>query len=115
MNFPTLPGVFTASLTPLDSNLEPDLEALIDHLPSKIASGELAITKYVNLAKKHNILPSTFANAYVNNKPFVTSNIIGATLKKHLEENFKSVDITLTEEMQQDIEDIHVSDPNPCV
>ena len=39
MNFPTLPGVFTASLTPLDSNLEPDLEALIDHAMSLIKEG----------------------------------------------------------------------------
>ena len=39
MNFPTLPGVFTASLTPLDSNLEPDLEALIDHAMSLMEEG----------------------------------------------------------------------------
>ena len=39
MNFPTLPGVFTASLTPLDSNLEPDLEALIDHSMSLMEEG----------------------------------------------------------------------------
>ena len=38
--------------------------------------GEIAIEKYTNLAKKHNIAPSTFANAFVNNRPFVTSNII---------------------------------------
>ena len=38
---------------------------------------------------------------------------IKSDLKKHLEENFKSVDITLTEEMLQDIEDIHLSNPNP--
>ena len=39
MDFPTLPGVFTASLTPLDSNLEPDLEALIDHAMSLMEEG----------------------------------------------------------------------------
>ncbi len=77
--------------------------------------GELAIAKYVNLAKKYNIAPSTFANSFIINRPFVTSNIIGSTSVKHLEENIKSVDITLTEEMLKDIEDIHLSDPNPCV
>jgi aryl-alcohol dehydrogenase-like predicted oxidoreductase len=77
--------------------------------------GELAIVTYADLAKKYNIALSTFANAFVINRPFVTSNIIGATSKKHLEENFKSVDITLTEEMLQDIEDVHLSNPNPCV
>ena len=32
-----------------------------------------------SMSKKHNFAPSTFANAYVNDRPFVTSNIIGAT------------------------------------
>ena len=77
--------------------------------------GELAIIKYVDLAKKYNIAPSTFANAFVINRPFVTSNIIGATSIKHLEENINSIDITLTEGMLKEIEDIHLSDPNPCV
>jgi aryl-alcohol dehydrogenase-like predicted oxidoreductase len=73
---------------------------------------ELAIVKYADLAKKYNIALSTLANAFAINRPFVTSNIIGATSKKHLEEKFNSIDVTLTEEM---LEDIHLSDPNPCV
>ncbi len=76
---------------------------------------ESAIIKYVNLAKKYNIAPSTFANAFVVNRPYVTSNIISATSINHLEENINSIDIILTEEMLEEIEDIHLSDPNPCV
>ncbi|MDC0226619.1 aldo/keto reductase [Alphaproteobacteria bacterium] len=77
--------------------------------------GELAISKYVNLAKKYNIAPSTFANAFVNDRPFVTSNIIGATTINQLKENIDSINIKLTKEMLKEIEDIHLSDPNPCV
>jgi len=77
--------------------------------------GEVAISKYVELAKKYNIIPSTFANAYVNNRPFVTSNIIGATNMDQLKENIDSIDITLSKEILAEIEDIHLSDPNPCV
>ena len=77
--------------------------------------GEAAISKYVNLAKKYNIAPSTFANAYVNNRPFVTSNIIGATSMKQLKENIDSIDFSLSEEMLNEIDDIHLTDPNPCV
>ena len=77
--------------------------------------GEMAIAKYVDLAKKYNIAPSTFANAYVNDRPFVTSNIIGATTIEQLKENIDSVDITLSNEILHEIEDIHLSDPNPCV
>ena len=77
--------------------------------------GEKAIAKYVDLAKKYNIAPSTFANAYVNDRPFVTSNIIGATTIEQLRENIDSVDITLSNEILHEIEDIHLSYPNPCV
>ena len=77
--------------------------------------GEIAISKYVELAKNYNIAPSTFANAYVNNRPFVTSNIIGATSMDQLKENIDSIDITLSKDILAEIEDIHLSDPNPCV
>ena len=77
--------------------------------------GEIAMEKYVKLAKKHNIAPSTFANAFVNDRPFVTSNIIGATTMNQLKENIDSIDITLSKETLEEIENIHLSDPNPCV
>ena len=73
------------------------------------------IKKSIDLAKKYNIAPSTFANAYVNDRPFVTSNIIGATTIEQLRENIDSIDITLSNEILHEIEDIHLSDPNPCV
>jgi len=77
--------------------------------------GEVAIEKYVNLAKKYNIKPSTFANAFVNDRPFVTSNIIGATSMEQLKENIDSIDISLSDEVLDEIQDVHLSDPNPCV
>ena len=77
--------------------------------------GEIAIEKYVKLAKKYNIPPPTFANAFVNDRPFVTSNIIGATTMGQLKENINSIDITLSKEILEEIENIHLSDPNPCV
>ena len=77
--------------------------------------GENAIEKYVNLANKYGIAPSTFANAFVNDRPFVTSNIIGATTMNQLKENIDSIDITLSKEILKEIEEIHLSDPNPCV
>ena len=77
--------------------------------------GENAIEKYVNLANKHGIAPSTFANAFVNDRPFVTSNIIGATTMEQLKENIDSIDVTLSNDILKEIEDIHLYDPNPCV
>ena len=78
--------------------------------------GEIAIESYFKLAKKYGIAPSTFANAFVNDRPFVTSNIIGATNMEQLKENIDSInDITLSKEILDEIENIHLSDPNPCV
>ena len=77
--------------------------------------GEIAIEKYVNLAMKHNIAPATFANAFVNDRSFVTSNIIGATNMKQLKEDIDSIELTLNKEILEEIENIHLSDPNPCV
>ena len=75
--------------------------------------GEIAIASYFKLSKKYGIAPSTFANAFVNARPFVTSNIIGATTMQQLKENIDSIDITLPKEALDDIEDIHLSDPKP--
>ena len=77
--------------------------------------GEIAIEKYYNLSKKYNIAPSTFANSFVNDRPFVTSNIIGATSIEQLKENIDSIDIKLSNEMKEEIENIHLEDPSPCV
>ena len=77
--------------------------------------GERAIEKYVNLSKKYGIAPPTFANAFVNGRPFVTSNIIGATSMKQLKENIDSINVSLSEEILKEIQNIHMYDPNPCV
>jgi aryl-alcohol dehydrogenase-like predicted oxidoreductase len=77
--------------------------------------GEKAIDKYVGLANKYGIAPSTFANSFVNDRPFVTSNIIGATSMGQLKENIDSIDVTLDDNILKEIEDVHLTNPNPCV
>ena len=77
--------------------------------------GEVAIDKYVNLSKKYGIAPATFANAFVNDRPFVTSNIIGATTMDQLKENIDSIDIEINDDILKEIENIHLTYPNPCV
>ena len=83
--------------------------------PKKFSRGEVAIQKYINLANKYNIKPTSFANAFVNDRPYVTSSITGATSINQLKENIDSIDITLTKDMIHEINEIHSSDPNPGV
>jgi len=77
--------------------------------------GEIAIKKYIKIAKKYNIPSATFANAFVLSRPFVTSCIIGSTSLKQLKQNIDCVNVKLTKKILEDIEDIHLSDSNPCV
>ena len=77
--------------------------------------GDRAIKAYFNLSKKFGISPSKLALAFVNDRPFVTSNIIGATTIQQLEENIDSINVHLSDEIKKEIENIHSLDPNPCV
>jgi len=45
----------------------------------------------------------------------VSAICLGSMTLKHLEENISCIDIKLTDEMLKEIEEIHLSDPNPCV
>jgi aryl-alcohol dehydrogenase-like predicted oxidoreductase len=51
------------------------------------------------LARQHGIDPAQMALAYVNSRPFVTSNIIGATNLDQLEQNIDSLNVTLPAEV----------------
>ena len=57
--------------------------------------------------------PTHLAHSFVNSRPFVTSNIIGATTMEQLKENIESVNINLTQEILEKINLIHNNHPNP--
>ena len=72
-----------------------------------------AYDEYYKLAKDYNMSMVQLAQAFVNSRPFVTSNIIGATTMDQLKENVESVEIKLTEEVIEKINLIHNDNPNP--
>ena len=73
-----------------------------------------ATQKYAELAKKYNLTPTQLALSFVNQQPFVTSNIIGATNLTQLKENINSININLNQEVLDEIETIHQHQPNPA-
>jgi aryl-alcohol dehydrogenase-like predicted oxidoreductase len=75
---------------------------------------ERATSEYVALARRHGLDPAQMALAWVTSRPFVTSNIIGATTPEQLETNLASVDLTLSDEVIAEIEAIHTRQPNPA-
>ena len=95
-----------------DTHLE-----VIDELKLKHSdtSSEEIVKKYVEVALKYGLQPSILANSFVLSRPFVASALIGATTISHLQENLKSIDTKLGSEIIDEINNIHLSDPNPCV
>ena len=73
-----------------------------------------AYDEYYKLAKEYNITMVQLAQAFVNSRPFVTSNIIGATTIEQLKENIESISIEFTDEMMGKINLIHNNNPNPA-
>jgi len=78
------------------------------------AMGEKATAAYVALAREHGLVPEHMALAFVNRQPFVASTLIGATTMEQLETNLASSDITLSDEVMQAIEQVHLRYSNPC-
>jgi aryl-alcohol dehydrogenase-like predicted oxidoreductase len=72
-----------------------------------------AYDKYFKLAKEFNLTMVQLAQSFVNSRPFVTSNIIGATTMDQLKENVESINIEFTDEMMERVNEIHNDNPNP--
>ncbi len=75
---------------------------------------ERAIQQYVALSKEFGLTPTQLALGFVNTRPFVTANIIGATTLSQLKENIDTVDVVIAEELEEKIKLIHSQCKNPA-
>ena len=73
-----------------------------------------AIDGYLDLAQKYGLDASQLANQFVTTRDFVTSNIIGATTMEQLKLAVTSVDVAWSEELEKDVNAIHLRAPNIC-
>jgi len=73
-----------------------------------------AVREYLKIAEKHGMTLSELSLAFINQLPFVTSNIIGATKMDQLKENIGSINVDLSEEVLLEIEAVHAAIPNPA-
>ncbi len=72
-----------------------------------------AADAYVAIAEKHNLDPSQMAITFCNQRPFVTSSIIGATSLEQLAVNIGASDVTLSDEALEDILEAYRQYPMP--
>jgi aryl-alcohol dehydrogenase-like predicted oxidoreductase len=78
------------------------------------AGVEAAIDAYLALARDVGADPAQLAIAYVTSRPFVTSNIIGATSMAQLKTDLDSVKVIITPEIERRIDEIHQLHSNPA-
>ncbi len=76
--------------------------------------GVAATRGYVDIAHEAGLDPAQMALAYVNSRPFVTSNLIGATRMDQLRSNIASAALTLSSDVLEAIEAVHCRQPNPA-
>lgn len=107
--FGMLSGKYLAGAQPADARLT--LYPHYDRYSSPQA--QKATHDYVTLARASGLDPAQMALAYVTSRPFVTSNIIGATTTTQLQTNLASIELTLGTETLDQIEAIHRRHPNP--
>lgn len=67
---------------------------------------DAAVERYIALANEHDLDVCQMALAFVNQQPFVTSNLIGATSMEQLKTNIDSIDVSLSDEVLAGIEAI---------
>ena len=75
---------------------------------------ENAVRKYHKIAQDNGMTLSELSLAFINQLPFVTSNIIGATKMDQLKENIGSINIYLSDAVLKAIEAVHQANPNPA-
>ncbi len=73
-----------------------------------------ATKEYLKLAEDNGLSLAQMALAFVNQRPFVVSNIIGATSVEQLRENIDSINVELSDELLNKINAIHAAIPNPA-
>ena len=76
--------------------------------------GFAAVERYAQIADEAGLSLTALALAFVNDRPFVASNIIGATSLEQLAENIASAEVTLSPDVLDAIDAVHAEISNPC-
>lgn len=69
---------------------------------------------YQEVANKNGLSLTELALAFIEQQPFVTSTIIGATTVQQLKENIDTIKVSLSEEILKEIDAVHAIIPDPA-
>lgn len=109
LGFGVLSGKYLKGLSPDNARL-----TLFPHYDRYSNDNAVKATElYCALAKGNGLTPAQLALAFINSRPFVSANIIGATTIDQLKENIDSIHIELDEDVLHQVERIHAQYPLP--
>ena len=77
-------------------------------------NADAAIEEYARIADEAGLDLAQMSLAWINQRPHVASNLIGATTMAQLKANIDSVDLELPGEVRKAIDTVHHRFPNPC-
>ena len=110
LGFGALTGKYLGGAAPAGSRLahHPEFKRYVT--PRAVAATEA----YTALAHRHGLSPAALAIAFVMNRPWTTSVIMGATTPEQLAENLAAATLRLSDEVLAAIDAIHADNPNPA-
>ena len=76
---------------------------------------EQAVDLYYEISKKHNLDMSQMSIKFCEIQDFMTSVIIGATTMEQLKTNIESVNVNLSNDVIEEINQVQTIYPNPCL
>jgi aryl-alcohol dehydrogenase-like predicted oxidoreductase len=106
-----LSGKYRNSNLPKNSRLDRDGNFWTRY---KKPNTEKAIEEYYNISKKFDIDLAQMSLKFIEIQPFVTSVIIGATTMEQLKTNIESVNVNLSNDVINEINEVQKIYPNPC-
>jgi len=110
LGFGVLSGKYLNGALPENSRLQ----LFPNYSRYQTPNGVIATQQYVDLAEKSGLDPAQMAIAFVASRPFVGSTIIGATNIDQLSKAIGAIDVSLSEQVFDEISAIHNACHNPC-
>lgn len=108
-------GKYIGGVRPKGTRLSPEiLDGQEDRFMSRTnPTVDKALTEYLRIANKHNIDICQMAIAFTIRKAYMSCSIIGATSMDQLRNNIDAINLTLSDEVLTDIEEVRRKYPIP--
>jgi aryl-alcohol dehydrogenase-like predicted oxidoreductase len=111
LGFGALSGKYLGNKKPAGARLT----QFTDYFPRYSTDVAIKATQqYADLAQRFDIPLAQLSLAFVNSRAFTTATIIGATNLQQLDENISSINLKLSDDLLQELDNIHLANPNPC-